>query len=72
MFIHENASENIACEMAAILSRGSWVKHSLQKVYYITDSKNNTCCFDVFIVIRKFYPYPSGFRHWHWGNHKIA
>ena len=24
-FIHENASENIACEMAAILSRGRWV-----------------------------------------------
>ena len=26
LFIHENASKNIVCEMAAILSRGSWVK----------------------------------------------
>ena len=25
LFIHENASENIVCEMAAILSRGRWV-----------------------------------------------
>ena len=25
-FIHENASETIVCEMAAILSRGRWVK----------------------------------------------
>ena len=25
LFIQENASENIACEMAAILSRGRWV-----------------------------------------------
>ena len=27
LFIHEIASENIACEMAAILSSGRWVKH---------------------------------------------
>ena len=26
-FIRESASENIVCKMAAILSRGSWVKH---------------------------------------------
>ena len=26
LFIHENASENIVCEMVAILSRGRWVK----------------------------------------------
>ena len=26
LFIHENASDNIVCEMAAILSRGKWVK----------------------------------------------
>ena len=26
LFIHENASENIVCEMAAILSRRRWVK----------------------------------------------
>ena len=26
LFIHENASENIICEMEAILSRGRWVK----------------------------------------------
>ena len=26
LFIHENAFENIVCEMAAILSRGRWVK----------------------------------------------
>ena len=28
-FIHENASENIVCEMAAILSRGRWVNKIL-------------------------------------------
>ena len=28
VFIHEKASENIVCEMAAILSRGRWVNHS--------------------------------------------
>ena len=27
LFIHENASENIICEMVAILSRGRWVNH---------------------------------------------
>ena len=26
LFIHENAYENIVCEMADILSRGRWVK----------------------------------------------
>ena len=26
LFIHENASENITCEIVAILSRGRWVK----------------------------------------------
>ena len=30
LFIHENASENIVCEMGAILSRGRWVKLSYQ------------------------------------------
>ena len=30
IFIHENASENIVCEMAAILSIGRWVKASGQ------------------------------------------
>ena len=25
LFIHENALENVFCEMAAILSRGEWV-----------------------------------------------
>ena len=29
LFIHENASENIICEMAAILSRRRWVKSDL-------------------------------------------
>ena len=29
LFIHQNASENIVCEMAVILSRGIWVKFSL-------------------------------------------
>ena len=27
LFIHENASENIVCEMAAILPRGRWVEY---------------------------------------------
>ena len=26
LFIHENASENIFCELVAILSRGRWLK----------------------------------------------
>ena len=26
MLIHENAFQNIVCQMAAILSRGRWVK----------------------------------------------
>ena len=33
-FIHENASENIVCEMAAILSTGRWVNH----IKYTSDS----------------------------------
>ena len=32
LFIHENASENIACEMAAILSRGG-IKHPPKDVH---------------------------------------
>ena len=31
LFIHENLSENIFCEMANILSRGTWVKANLLK-----------------------------------------
>ena len=27
LFIHENGSQNIVCEMATILSRGGWVKY---------------------------------------------
>ena len=27
VFINENASENLVCEKAAILSRGRWVKN---------------------------------------------
>ena len=30
IFIHENVSENIVCEIAAILSRGRWVKQKLE------------------------------------------
>ena len=32
LLIHQNASENIICEMAAILSRGRWIKIPLQIV----------------------------------------
>ena len=38
LFIHQNASENLACEMAAILSRGRWVKvlyHCLNQCWFI-------------------------------------
>ena len=28
LFIHENASEKIVCEMVAILSRGRWVNNT--------------------------------------------
>ena len=39
LFIHENASENIVCKMAAILSRGRWVKnlpsHRKKKVHIL-------------------------------------
>ena len=31
LFIHEKASENIVCEMAAILSRGTWVNYAIDK-----------------------------------------
>ena len=34
LFIHKNASENVGCEMAAILSRGRWVKHCI--TYHLT------------------------------------
>ena len=30
LFIHENAFENVICEMVAILSRGRWVKKWLK------------------------------------------
>ena len=30
LFLHENASENIVCKIAAILSRGRWVKDAKQ------------------------------------------
>ena len=36
LFIHENASENIVCEMAAILSRERWV--NLYRVVVFTDN----------------------------------
>ena len=35
LFIHENASENIVCEMAAILSRKRWVKFRVWMSNYI-------------------------------------
>ena len=36
LFIHENASENIVCEMAAILSRGRWVNGEINNgTYYL-------------------------------------
>ena len=31
---HKNASENIICEMAAILSRGGWVKMSFAAYFF--------------------------------------
>ena len=31
LFIHENASENIVCKIAVILSRGRWVNNGLWK-----------------------------------------
>ena len=37
LFIHENASENIVCEMTTILSRGRWVKG------YCWDEKLHQC-----------------------------
>ena len=36
-FIHENASEDIVCEMAAILSRGRWVKLTAASSRYSND-----------------------------------
>ena len=37
LFIHENASEDIICEMAAILSRGRWVNFSIMDIQEITE-----------------------------------
>ena len=34
VFIHENASENIVCEMSAILSRGRWVDRFTCYMYW--------------------------------------
>ena len=33
-FIHENASENIVCEMAAILFRGKWVNEMRYQILH--------------------------------------
>ena len=30
------------------------------------------CCVLLLFDTGWFYPYPSGFLHWHWGNHTIA
>ena len=38
VFIHENASENIVCEMAAILTRGTWVNEMTKVLQQITDA----------------------------------
>ena len=48
LFIHKNASENIVCEMAAILSRGRWVNYVYVALHHVT-----TCCWwiDEFTVI---------------------
>ena len=36
LLIHENASQNIVCEIAAILSRGDELRHSLGgKLWYL-------------------------------------
>ena len=35
LFIHENASENIVCEMATILCRGRWVNSTNHKMWPI-------------------------------------
>ena len=35
-FIHENASENIVCKMAAILSRVRWINKQLPSLYQIS------------------------------------
>ena len=50
LFIHENASENIVCEMAAILSRVWWVKGWLNSMLpkVSPQSPNNTAsCFKI-------------------------
>ena len=61
-FIHENASENIVCEMAANLSRGRWIKKCsfdpiLQSVF---------CCICVGPVIKC--REQSGYAPSHWGT----
>ena len=38
LFIHKNASQNIICEMAAILSRARWVKQLKQVSFQQYDS----------------------------------
>ena len=41
IFIHENASAIIACDMAAILSRVRWVQHLMHPIYRTCDSTVN-------------------------------
>ena len=51
-YIHENASENIVSQMAAILSRGKWVKIHWRHFYNITLSLNNK---QFYIYMNKFF-----------------
>ena len=48
IFIHENASVNIACEMAAILSREIWVKIRLN--CFSTVKYYSTCFKHVYLT----------------------
>ena len=53
LFIHENASENVVCEMAAILSRGGWVSSYIQVLIQVFQTTSpprevaswESCCF---------------------------
>ena len=44
LFIHRNASENIICEMAAILPRGKWVATNMQQAITRTNVDKGMWC----------------------------
>ena len=54
IFIQENVYENIVCEMAAILSRGRWVKHHFRRPLSLQLKLGRYCNFVRFYITISF------------------